>query len=108
MPGQPSRARLIAAFAAIYFVWGSTYLAIRVAIGTVPPFLMAGTRHLVAGLLLYGWARSRGATAPTTRQWLGGALIGVLLLACGNGAVVWAEQRIPSGLAALLVATVPV
>jgi drug/metabolite transporter (DMT)-like permease len=108
MPAQPSRVRRAAAFAAIYFVWGSTYLAIRIAIGSMPPFLMAGTRHLIAGLVLYGWLRARGTAAPTRRNWIAGAVIGVLLLACGNGAVVWAEQRVPSGLAALIVAMVPV
>ena len=105
--GAPSRARLLAAYATVYVVWGSTYLAIRYAIATLPPFLMAATRFLVAGLLLLGWARLRGAAWPTRRQWRNTAIVGGFLLTGGNGAVVWAEQRVPSGVAALLVATLP-
>ncbi|MEO8226134.1 MAG: drug/metabolite exporter YedA [Gemmatimonadota bacterium] len=108
MPDQPSRARVLAAFAAIYIIWGSTYLAIRIAIDTVPPFVMAGTRFVIAGTALYAWARARGAAAPTRPQLLGAIIIGMLLLTSGNGAVVWAEQRVPTGLTALLVAMVPV
>jgi len=108
MPEHPSRARIVAAFAAVYFIWGSTYLAIRVAIETVPPFVMAGIRFTIAGVVLFVWARSRGAAAPTRRNWIGALVIGLLLLTTGNGAVVWTEQRVPSGLTALLVATVPV
>ncbi len=104
---RPGRLRIGLAFAAIYVVWGSTYLAIRYAIETTPPFLMAGTRFLVAGGLLYAWARWRGAPAPSGREWRGTAIIGGLMLLGGNGGVTWAEQRVPSGLAALLVATVP-
>ena len=104
---SPSRARILAAFAAVYVVWGSTYLAIRIAIDTMPPFLMAGVRFLVAGGLLYAWTRSRGAPAPTRRQWITAAIVGGFLLLGGNGGVVWAEQRVSSGVAALLVATVP-
>ena len=103
----PSRARILAAFAAVYVVWGSTYLAIRVAIDTMPPFLMAGVRFLVAGGLLYAWARSRGAPAPTRRHWIAATIVGGFLLLGGNGGVVWAEQRVSSGVASLLVATVP-
>jgi len=109
-PGSPahaSRARIVAAFAAVYVVWGSTYLAIRYAIETLPPFLMAATRFLVAGALLYGWARWRGARAPRRADWKYAMAAGGLLLLGGNGAVVWAEQHVPSGLAALLIATVP-
>ena len=103
-----SRSRVIAAFAAVYIIWGSTYLAILFAIETLPPFLMAGSRFLVSGALLYGVARARGAERPERRNWAATAVIGALLLLGGNGGVVWAEQRVPSGLAALLVATVPV
>jgi drug/metabolite transporter (DMT)-like permease len=99
---------VVAAFAAIYVIWGSTYLAIRFAIETMPPFLMAGARFLTAGLLLFGWARLRGADAPTGRQWRASAALGALFLLFGNGGVVWAESRVPSGLASLLVAMVPV
>ena len=111
MPSAPaasaSRASLLAGFAAIYIVWGSTYLAIRIAIDSIPPFLMAGVRFLVAGAALYAWSRMRGAPAPTRRQWTAGAIVGGFLLLGGNGGVVWAEQRVASGVAALLVATVP-
>lgn len=106
--GTVSRSRVIAAFAAVYIIWGSTYLAIRFAIETLPPFLMAGTRFLISGTLLYVIARARGAERPDRRNWIATAVIGALLLLGGNGGVVWAEQRVPSGLAALLVATVPV
>ena len=103
---RPSRTRLALAFAAVYLVWGSTYLAILYAIETIPPFLMAGTRFLVAGGVLYLWARLTGGTRPTKAQWVATAITGILMLAVGNGAVTWSEQRIPSGLAALFVATV--
>ena len=104
---SPSRAVLWTAFAIVYVVWGSTYLAIRIAIETVPPLLMAGTRFLVAGALLYGWARLRGAPRPGSAAMRGAAILGVLFLFLGNGGLVWAETRVPSGLAAVLVATVP-
>ncbi len=98
---------LVLAFAAVYVIWGSTYLAIRFAIETIPPFTMAGVRFLTAGALLYAWARHRGVPSPTRRQLRDGAIVGAFLLLGGNGAVVWAEQWVPSGLVALLVATVP-
>lgn len=104
--GAPSRTRIALAFAAIYILWGSTYLAIRYAIDTIPPFFMAGTRFLIAGGLLYGVARLTGAERPSRRAWAATAVAGVLMLAVGNGAVTWSETRIPSGLAALLVASV--
>ncbi len=104
----PSRAMIILAFAAVYLIWGSTYLGIRYAIETLPPFLMAGTRFLVAGSLLFTWAIIRQREAlPTFPQWRRAIVVGVLLLLCGNGGVTWAEKYIPSGLAALLVATEP-
>jgi len=109
MTGSASRARVYTAFALIYVVWGSTYLAIFFAVETLPPFLMAGVRFLVAGTLMYGWVRlKRGSRAPERAHWIGAATVGAFLLLGGNGGVVWAEQRVPSGLAALLVATVPV
>ena len=104
---RPSRARIVTAFAAVYLVWGSTYLAIRYAIESMPPLTMAGTRFLIAGGMLYLWARFRGAEPPTRRNWMAAGIVGGLLLLGGNGAVVWAEQRVPSGIAALLVATLP-
>jgi drug/metabolite transporter (DMT)-like permease len=102
------RARLLAAFAAVYTIWGSTYLAIRFAVETLPPLLMAGVRFVIAGGILLLWSRLReGSGGPTRRDWITGLFSGALLLLGGNGAVVWAEQRVPSGLAALLVAIVP-
>jgi drug/metabolite transporter (DMT)-like permease len=104
----PTRGRVALAFAAVYVLWGSTYLAIRFGVETIPPFLMAGTRHLVAGLLLYIWMRSRGTPRPSATHWKSAAIIGGLMLLGGNGLVTWAEQRVPSGLAALIVASVPI
>ena len=102
------RARLIAAFAAVYIIWGSTYLAIRFAVETLPPLLMAGARFLIAGAILLAWSRFHDGTGtPTQRDWRTGFVSGALLLLGGNGLVVWAEQRVPSGLAALLVAVDP-
>ena len=107
-----SRAQIFIAFAIIYVVWGSTYVAIRFAIESLPPFLMAGARFVAAGGLLYGWVRRPGAAdrpAPATRsEWAWGALVGALLLLGGNGAVVWAEHLVPSGVVALLVASLPI
>lgn len=102
------RARLIAAFAAVYVIWGSTYLAIRFAVETLPPLLMAGARFAIAGAILLLWSRLRSRSAgPTRLDWRTGLISGLLLLLGGNGGVVWAEQRVPSGIAALLVAVVP-
>lgn len=105
---RPPRSQLVAAFASVYLIWGSTYLAIRFAIETMPPHLMAAVRFLVAGALLYVWARWRGAPRPTRANWRAAAVVGGFLLLGGNGAVVWAETRVPSGLTALLVAMVPI
>ena len=102
-----SRAQIIAAFASIYLVWGSTYLAIRYAIETIPPFIMGGARFLVSGAMLYMWARYRGAPKPTRLHWRNAVIAGAFLLLGGNGAVVWAEQFVPSGLTALLVSILP-
>jgi drug/metabolite transporter (DMT)-like permease len=96
------------ALAVVYVVWGSTYLAIRFAIETLPPFTMAGLRFLLAGGALFAWARATGAPAPRGGHWGPSALIGALLLLGGNGGVVWAELRVPSGVTALLVAIEPV
>ncbi len=104
---RPRRALLLAAYAAVYVIWGSTYLAIRFGIDTLPPLGMAAVRFLLAGALLYGWARARGAPRPTRAQWGAATVVGALLLLGGNGAVTWAEQRVPSGIAALLIATEP-
>jgi drug/metabolite transporter (DMT)-like permease len=105
---SPSRLALVSAFAIVYLVWGSTFLAILFAIQSLPPFLMASSRFLVAGSLLYAWSRFvRGEPSPSRAEWRAAALVGVLLLLGGNGLLVWSEQRIPSGVAALLVGTVP-
>ena len=103
-----SPTQIALAFAAVYVLWGSTYLAIRFGVETLPPFLMAGLRHSTAGLLLYAWVRLSGTPAPAPKQWLPAAAIGALMLLGGNGLVSWAEKRVPSGLAALIVASVPI
>ncbi|HZE19804.1 MAG TPA: EamA family transporter, partial [Candidatus Angelobacter sp.] len=104
----PSRVRLWIAFASIYLVWGSTYLAIRFAIETVPPLSMAGVRYLVAGAALVIWQRARGAPWPRALQWREAAIVGGLMLLGGNGGVCWAEQIVPSGVTALFISTVPI
>jgi len=101
------KSKVWTALLALYIVWGSTYLAIRVAIETIPPFFHAGIRFLVSGLILLIWQWAAGQALPTRRQWRDTAIIGVLLLLGGNGLVSWAEQFIPSGIAALVVASSP-
>lgn len=98
---------VLLAFAAVYLIWGSTYLVIRFAIETIPPFLMAGGRFLIAGLVLYAALRWRGVERPSWAQWRSAAFLGVLMMCGGNGLVTWAEQTVPSALAALMVTTVP-
>jgi drug/metabolite transporter (DMT)-like permease len=99
---------MFVAFAIVYVVWGSTYLAILFAIETLPPFLMAAARFFVAGAALYAWARLfGGATRPSAAQWRATVIVGLLLLLGGNGLVVWAEQRVPSGIAALVIGITP-
>ena len=99
--------RIWSALIAIYIIWGSTYLAIRFAVDTIPPFLMAATRFLVPGTLLYIWRRMAGDPIPTRREWRAALIIGLFLLLGGNGGVTWAEQYVPSGLAALIVGSAP-
>ncbi|HEX2189378.1 MAG TPA: EamA family transporter, partial [Longimicrobiaceae bacterium] len=103
----PPLAKVLAAFAAVYVLWGSTYLAIRFAIETLPPFLMASARFLLAGAALYAFVRARGTPRPQRVHWRSAAVVGGLLLFVGNGGVVWAERTVPSGVVALLVAMVP-
>jgi len=103
----PSRPAIISAFATIYLVWGSTYLGMHIAVETMPPFLMAAARFLIAGLLLYLFLKVRGTPPPSARQWRSNTLIGALLLLGGNGAVVWASQYLPSGIIALLIGIGP-
>jgi drug/metabolite transporter (DMT)-like permease len=107
---EGTRGMIWAALGAIYFFWGTTYLAIRVAVRTMPPFLMASVRFLIAGAILYVIAIRTGdreGDRPTRAHWRSAAIIGTALLLGGNGLVSWAEQRVPSGLAALIIATVP-
>jgi drug/metabolite transporter (DMT)-like permease len=101
------RLKIWVALLAVYIVWGSTYLAIRFAVQSIPPFLMVSTRFLVAGAILFGWRRLRGDPLPTRKQWLAAGIVGFLLLVAGNGSVVWAEQWVPSGITALIVGTAP-
>lgn len=103
----PSRVKLLLAFAAIYVLWGSTYLAIKLAIDTIPPFLMAGARFLAAGSVLYAVGARQGQPHPTRRHWRNAAAGAVLLFVIGNGGVTWAEQAVPTGAAALVIATLP-
>jgi len=108
MPARrPSRTRLLLAFAAVYLVWGSTYLFIRIAVGSMPPILMGGARMVSAGAILFAIARALGAEAPRPRHWASMTLVGTLLSLLGNGGVVWAARRVPSGLEAVVVASVP-
>lgn len=105
--GSPSALHLALAFAALYLIWGSTYLAIRYVVATLPPFLMAGARFIVSGLVLFAIYAPRSTEKLTGRHWATTAVVGTLLLLGGNGLVCWAELTVPSGLASLLVATMP-
>jgi len=105
---HPSRAKVLLAFAAVYLIWGSTYLAIRFAVQTIPPLFMAGCRFVIAGTTLFLLTRARGAASPSRRYWASATVLGALLLLTGNGGLCWAERRVPSGLAALLLATIPI
>ena len=105
--GNPSRLALVSAFAAIYAIWGSTYLGIRVAVETLPPFLMAGARFAIAGALLFAFLKLRGEAWPTPRQWRDQAIIGIFLLLGGNAVVSWAELRTPSGITCLILGASP-
>lgn len=104
---EPSQTLIIAAFTALYLIWGSTYIAIRIALESIPPFLMAGSRFFIAGILLYAWCRFRGQHTPSSNSFLKISWSGILMLFCGTGSLVWAEQYIPSGLASIIVATLP-
>ncbi len=100
--------KTLLAFAIIYFVWGSTYLAVRVGVQQVPPFLFAAMRFVVAGLVLYGWMMARGERSPSGQQWLSVFVLAVLIFVLDYGLLFWAEQRVPSGIAAVMLATIPV
>jgi len=105
---HPATWKIWLAFAIIYFVWGSTFLAIRVGVREVPPFLLAAIRFLIAGLVLYGWRIARGEHSPSARQWLSVFILALLMFAFAYGLLFWAEQRVPSGIAAVILATIPV
>ena len=101
------KSKIWLALLALYIVWGSTYLGIKVAIETIPPFFHASVRFLISGIILVVWQRSAGQAMPTRKQWVSAAIIGTLLLLGGNGLVSWAEQFIPSGIAALIIGSMP-
>jgi len=99
--------KTLLAFGIIYFVWGSTYYAIRVGVREVPPFLLAAMRFVIAGAVLYGWTRARGERGPSGREWASVALVAFLMFVMDYGLVFWAEQRVASGLTAVMLATIP-
>lgn len=99
--------KTLLAFATIYFVWGSTFLAIRVGVREVPPFVFAAMRFFTAGIVLYAWMRARGTPSPTRRQWASASLQALLIFVLDYGLLFWAEQRVPSGIAAVMMATIP-
>jgi drug/metabolite transporter (DMT)-like permease len=103
----PSRWKTLAAFAIIYFVWGSTFLAIRISVHEIPPLLCAALRFLIAGLALYLFMLFRREPSPTRRQWLGAFVMALLIFVGDYGLLFWAEQRVPSGIAAVMLATIP-
>src|SRR3954470_209982 len=107
-PSAPRTWKILLAFAIIYFVWGSPFLAIRVGVREVPPFLLAGIRFLVAGIVLYLWMRARGVPSPSRREWGAATLLAVLIFVLDYGLLFWAEKRVPSGIAAVMMATIPV
>lgn len=106
-PSSKTVIKIVAAFAAIYIIWGTTYLAIRIAVQTIPPFFMAGVRFVLAGSVTFVFLWARGVPLPTREQWRSAAIVGAFLLVGGNGFVTWSEQQVPSGMAALVVATEP-
>lgn len=108
MAAPPKKIAILAAFAALYLIWGSTYLGILFAIQSIPPFLMAGVRFFLAGIIMFAIARLQGAPKPDLVTWRDALIVGACLLLFGNGGVTVAEQWVPTGLAALLVATVPI
>jgi drug/metabolite transporter (DMT)-like permease len=105
---RPPAWKTLLAFAIIYFVWGSTFLAIRVGVREVPPFLLAGMRFLAAGAILYAWMRVKGDASPTLREWRSATLLAVLIFVFDYGLLFWAERRVASGVAAVMMATIPV
>src|SRR5258708_965117 len=104
---RPARWKILLAFAIIYLVWGSTYLAIRVGVREMPPFLMAGLRFTAAGLVLYVWMRISGVRSPAWREWKAATVLGTLMFLIDYACLFWAEQRVPSGIAAGILAAIP-
>jgi drug/metabolite transporter (DMT)-like permease len=104
---RPETWKTLVAFAIIYFVWGSTFLAIRVGVHEVPPLLFAAMRFGTAGLVLFGWTMATGESFPTGRQWVSICILAFLIFLCDYGLLFWAEQRVPSGIAAVMLATIP-
>lgn len=107
-PARPATWKTLLAFAIVYFVWGSTYLAIRVGVHEVPPFLLAGMRFFIAGFVLFLWMWARGTPLPARREWAAASFLAVLIFVLDYGLLFWAEQRVPSGIAAVMLATIPV
>jgi len=105
---KPATWKVLLAFSMIYFVWGSTFLAIRVGVQEVPPFLLAGMRFVLAGTILYAWMRTTGTASPTGREWKAASLVAILIFVLDYGLLFWAERRVPSGIAAVMMATIPV
>ena len=105
---QHSKLKILAAFVAVYFVWGTTYLAIKYAIETIPPFMMMGMRSLLAGIVLYTWGRLRGDANVVRKELPSLILIGALFFLIGHGLLAWAQQTVPSGVAALLISSEPI
>lgn len=105
---RPASWKILLAFAMIYFVWGSTFLAIRVGVHEVPPFLLAAMRFFTAGLVMYAWLRFKGTPVPSRREWFAASSLGALIFVVDYGCLFWAEQRVPSGIAAVVLATIPV
>jgi drug/metabolite transporter (DMT)-like permease len=105
---HPPKWKTLLAFAIIYLVWGSTFLFIRIGVSEVPPFLLAGLRFAIAGAVLYGWMLAKGERSPRPREWFSALLLAVLIFVLDYGLLFWAEQRVPSGIAAVMMATIPV
>lgn len=107
-PHRPAAWKLLTAFAIIYLIWGSTYLAIRIGVREIPPFLMAGLRFTVAGAVMWAWMRATGTRSPTLREWRDASVLGTLMFLIDYACLFWAEQRVPSGIAAVILAMIPV
>src|SRR6202167_5766693 len=105
---RPPAWKTLLAFSIIYFVWGSTFLAIRVGVRAVPPLIFASMRFFVAGFLLYAWLRLKGTPSPALREWVSASILAICIFVVDYGLLFWAERRVPSGIAAVMLATIPV